>query len=228
MSIFSKRRYLYEAEDDDTTSDAGSEDTSTEETPSSNEGEESENSDTEESNEESEETDDESNEDEDQDEDFSIDSDVDDDMSGGEDNSSSSPDTSSSSTSTDSDEDLEDNELKKKDRELFDTLSDAEQKIKIRTLKELFVELYSNTDNFIDKFNSLSIEYDDANEQLNRVISTLYNLKKMISDYLLHKFDTSSYIENDIMFNKYLSMLNSIKNVSDQLKKAYIDDNSAS
>ena len=76
----------------------------------------------------------------------------------------------------------------------------------------------------MDKFNSVSLEYDDANSQFKRIVNTLYGLKKMISDYLLNSFDSRSYLENDIMFNRYLAVLNSVKNVSTELKNVYKDD----
>ena len=100
--------------------------------------------------------------------------------------------------------------------------------IKTKELKEQFVQLYTACDNTITKFNDLSMEYDEANEQIANILAALFSTKKMIADYVTHKFDSCSLIENDIMFNKYLHVLNSIKSISTDIKNLYKDDNSES
>lgn len=164
-------------------------------------------------------------EDDGQEEDFSIDDNVDLDADPEEGTDDTAADTGSTDTSTEDDvPEVDKDSLKAKDAELFDTLSPDEQHAKIKALKDLYIELYTTCENLMDKFNSVSLEYDDANSQFKRIVNTLYGLKKMISDYLLNSFDSRSYLENDIMFNRYLAVLNSIKNVSTELKKVYKDD----
>ncbi len=239
MGFFSnKKKYLFEAEDDNTTSepttgsDAGNTDAQSADTGNDTTDQSTDN--TEDNSDQNNDNQDDANDDgfgdedtDNQDDDFSIDSDPDPD-DGGDD--SGSDDSSSSSSSSDSDEEdtVKSDSLKAKDKELFDTLTPAEQKLKLKSLKQLFVDMYSNCDNIIEKFNSLAAEYDEANDQIDRIVGTLYGLRKMISDYLLNKFDTSSYIENDIMFNNYLAILNSIKNISEDIKNIYKDDSSDS
>lgn len=234
MSIFSRRKFLFEADGDEAGNETNTTDPNTGDGNSDNVDPNA--GDSGDENSESNDTGNEDNSGEDepdfgednQEEDFSIDSDIDADMEGdGSNDSSSSSDTSSSSSSNNEEETItvDKDSLKAKDKELFDSLSPEEQKMKIKTLKNLFVELYSNCDIIIDKFNSLSTEYDEANEQINRIISTIYCLKKMVSDYLLNKFTTASYIENDIMFNNYMAVMNSIKNISTDLKNIYNNDN---
>ena len=164
-------------------------------------------------------------EDDGQEEDFSIDDNVDVDTDPDTGTDDSTADTGSTDTSSEDDTpEVDKDSLKAKDAELFDTLSPDEQHAKIKALKDLYIELYTTCENLIDKFNSVSLEYDDANSQFKRIVNTLYGLKKMVSDYLLNSFDSRSYLENDIMFNRYLAVLNSIKNVSTELKKVYKDD----
>lgn len=238
MGFFSnKKKYLFEAEDDNTASepttgsDAGTADTQAADTSTdSDQSTDNNTEDNADQNNDNQDTNDDGFGDEDtdnQDDDFSIDSDPDPDDSGDD---SGSDDSSSSSSSSDSDEEdtVKSDSLKAKDKELFDSLTPAEQKLKLKSLKQLFVDMYSNCDNIIEKFNSLAAEYDEANDQIDRIVGTLYGLRKMISDYLLNKFDTSSYIENDIMFNNYLAILNSIKNISEDIKNIYKDDSSDS
>ena len=163
-----------------------------------------------------------------QEEDFSIDDnvdlDADTDEGAGGDDAGGDTSTDTSSSTEDETPEVDKDSLKAKDAELFDTLSPDEQQAKIKALKDLYIELYTTCETLMDKFNSVSLEYDDANSQFKRIVNTLYGLKKMISDYLLNSFDSRSYLENDIMFNRYLAVLNSVKNVSTELKNVYKDD----
>ena len=170
-------------------------------------------------------------EDDGQEEDFSIDDNVDldaDPAEGAEDAGTDSGDSGNDTSTEDEQPEVKADSLKAKDAELFDTLSPDEQQAKIKALKDLYIELYSTCESLMDKFNSISMEYDDANSQFKRIVNTLYGLKKMISDYFLNSFDSRSYIENEIMFDRYLAVLNSIKNVSTDIKNIYKDDISAS
>ena len=118
--------------------------------------------------------------------------------------------------------------LKAKDAELYDNLEPAEQEAKLRELKERFMTLYATCDNVIEKINTVSKEYPDINDQLKRIVNILFTNKKMISDYYLHIFDSKSYFENDNMYNYYLSVLNTVKNVTKDLKNGYNDTNTTS
>ena len=162
------------------------------------------------------------------DEDFSIDSTPDDNF-GADDNNDTSTDTGSSSSSSGNDDDeptVSADSLKAKDGKLFEDLEPAEQELKLKELKEQYINLYQTCDGVIDKLNSLSKEYEEINDQLKRVVNILFTTKKMIADYLLHIFDSKSYIENDIQYNNYLSVLNSVKNIIKDYKNSYKDTNS--
>lgn len=108
---------------------------------------------------------------------------------------------------------------KTKDIEIYDSLTPAEQALKVKELKQLYLDIYSKCDNIIDKYNSLSAEYEDANAQFKRIIYILFDLKKMIYSYLMNVFDSKSYYENDIQYNSYLVILNSVKNITNQFTK---------
>lgn len=222
--LLGRRRLFTEAEDDENTSGADTTGGAEETAPADNASEEQP---AEEQPEDAGQEDDILNTEEDdgQEEDFSIDDNVDLDADPEEGTEDTVADTGSTDTSTEDDApEVDKDSLKAKDAELFDTLSPDEQHAKIKALKDLYIELYTTCENLMDKFNSVSLEYDDANSQFKRIVNTLYGLKKMVSDYLLNSFDSRSYLENDIMFNRYLAVLNSIKNVSTELKKVYKDD----
>jgi hypothetical protein len=46
----------------------------------------------------------------------------------------------------------------------------------------------------------------------------------MISTYLLYLFDSKSYIENDIQFNRFLTALNQIKLISKDMRDAHAEE----
>lgn len=154
--------------------------------------------------------------------DFSIDADMNDISDENNDNDSKEDLSNNNDTS---DEKIDPTSIKSLDKELFDSLSTQEQNLKIKNLKTMFTDLYSSCNNITDKFNSLSLEADEVNLQTKKVVSIIFDLKQMIADYILNIFDTKSYIENDIMFNEYLLVFNSIKNITKEIKNMYTNDN---
>lgn len=136
--------------------------------------------------------------------------DSDDDMGG--------DDTGSDDSSMSSSPEETEEEPVKANTDIFADLSKEEQGVKIEELKQLYSDLYSSVDDFIRKIND--IDPDENNVRvIKRCSNTLYNLKKYISDYLLNLFPIKSYIENDIEFNRFLTILNSVANVIDDISK---------
>lgn len=227
-----KRRFLFEADDDNAadaggtpdagaTADAGTTDNGT---PDDTSGDTTNNDDTN--------PDDDGIEDPGNgDEDFSIDSTPDDNFGddANTDDNNNDDNSGGDGYSSDSDEpEVSADSLKAKDAQLFDDLEPAQQEIKLKELKEQYLNLYQVCDGVIDKINSLSKDYEDINEQLKKVTNVLFTTKKMIADYLLHIFDSKSYIENDIQYNNYLAILNSVKNIIKEYKNGYKDTNTTS
>ena len=225
MSLF-KRRFLFEADDDNTeaqdqsTSEDNNEtDNTPEEDTAENEEETSEEDTEDEGQEESDEeqTEETPEDDTQEEEDYSIDSDPDEET---EDETSEDSDNSEEDTTDDSSTESEEKEL---DRELFNSLTEDEKKRKVETLKRLFMDLYSNCDGLVNKFNQISDDNDDFSPVIKRILSTLYDLKEYISYYIINVYNNKSYIENDINFNRYLSVLNGIKLVVEELEKSKED-----
>lgn len=222
-SLLRKRRYLFEAEDDDTGSEGNgaSADDNTTDDASSNDN----NDDTSTDDNASDNTDDnQADEENTDDEDYSIDADPDentDDDTGGDDTGEDSSDDTSSDDSTDDTT----SEIPKMDQQMFDSLSDDEKQRKIYTLKKMYVDMYSKCDSLIEKFNQISDEDDiNMNPVVKRILKVLYDLKEYISYYLLNSFDKKSYYENDITFSRYLSILNGIKLIVEELQKTQEED----
>lgn len=113
---------------------------------------------------------------------------------------------------------------KQKDREIFDSLSPQEQMIKTYKLKELFMELYSRCDNLIKKYDTLGIEFEEYSTIIKKTLDTLYDLKDMINTYYHDLFDFKSYYDNDIMFNRYLLVLDTIRLTTEEMVKQHKED----
>ena len=157
------------------------------------------------------------------DDEFNIDADMDidtgdDDMGGGDTGGGGGGGTSV----TPEEEEPVDNEDTRRDKELYDSLSPQEQKERNIKQKKLFFELYSNCDYVIDKLNNISdADLEEYGVQIRKTLSMLFDLKQMVSDYATKLYDSKSYIENDIMFNRYLSILNTVKNITSDIRKSY-------
>lgn len=131
-------------------------------------------------------------------------------------------DTGGGGSVTPSEEEPVDNEDTRRDKELYDSLSPQEQKERNIKQKKLFFDLYSNCDYVIDKLNNISdADLEEYGVQIRKTLSMLFDLKQMVSDYATKLYDSKSYIENDIMFNRYLSILNTVKNITSDIRKSY-------
>lgn len=131
---------------------------------------------------------------------------------------SDSGDSSSSDSSSSSSLDGGDTEEEpiKANTDIFDSLSSEEQTVKIAELKKMFNELYTSCDDLMHKVSTIDVD-DISVNIVSRVNSTLYNLKTYIADYILNIFPIKSYIENDIAFNRFLTVLSSVSRVIESL-----------
>ena len=153
-------------------------------------------------------------------EDFNIDTSLDEDPesedTGSDDTGTdSSIDTSDSSSSTDT---VSDDEPVQANTDIFNSLSQEEQAIKIKELKSMYRDLYCSCDDLLVKIDDIEQEEDNI-ETISRVSMVMYTLKQYIADYLTNLFSIKSYIENDIAFNRFLSILNSVSIVIEDISK---------
>lgn len=100
--------------------------------------------------------------------------------------------------------------------EIFDSLTPEEQQIKIKELKRLYQELYTSTDDLCKRMENINME-EDTLFIMSKVNTELHTIRDDITAYFTNVFDTKSYIENDIMFSKFLYHLNSIRDIIDEL-----------
>lgn len=212
-----KRRFIFEADDDESFSNANSSDTEAPKSTSDTEelSDDNKTKDTVEEPEEDSEQPEEEKQEELSDNDFTI-KDPEDEPEAEESTNSSGEEENTEEPSEDID-----SPMKETERNLFDSLSPEEQELKNNMLKKLFVELYSNCDNIIEKINNIGADFDEVNLQIKKMLTILFNLKQMIDDYLMNIYKGKTYIENDIMFNRYLSILNSVKNILKDIDNYY-------
>ena len=129
----------------------------------------------------------------------------------GSDDSGSSDDSSSSSSSEEGD----DKEIPA-NTDIFASLSPEEQQVKIMELKRLFNELYTSINDILERINQTNT--DESNiETITNISSSLFYLRKYLSDYITKIFPNKSYIENDIAFNRYLSIVNGITSIIEEI-----------
>lgn len=128
----------------------------------------------------------------------------------GSDDSGSSDDSSSSSSEEGEDKEIPAN------TDIFASLSPEEQQVKIMELKRLFNELYSSINDILERINQTNTDENNI-EAITNISSSLFYLRKYLSDYITKIFPNKSYIENDIAFNRYLSIVNGITSIIEEI-----------
>ena len=160
------------------------------------------------------------------DDDFDIDASLDDGEDGGENSDSSPSDSDHGGSGSDSagGDNNSDEEINDDNTDIFSSLSAEEQQIKIKELKGLYQQMYTSCDELLDRINNLEFT-EDSLPIMSRITYALYDLKKYISEYIISIFPRKSFIENDIAFNRFLMILNSVKDIlSRYQKKSERDD----
>ena len=107
-------------------------------------------------------------------------------------------------------------EVNPKNTDIFASLTKEEQAIKIRELKRLFNDLYTYTNDMMAKVDDINPSEDNL-EALYRVTSGLYTMKASMAEYIKFIFPIKSYIENDVAYNRYLTIIQSITDVINTL-----------
>ena len=117
------------------------------------------------------------------------------------------------STGEDPDQDLKDVE-----NDIFNGLSDQDKVIKINELKDLYQDLYNRIITLYDKVNDIPKD-DELIKVYNFIIDNLSDLKQFVYDYLTNTFDNKTYLENMVNYKKYISTLNVINGILEEIRK---------
>lgn len=151
---------------------------------------------------------------------------TDDDMSGGDDDNFDMDDSTADSGDGSTDDmsgDMSggedpDQDLKDAENDIFNGLSDQDKVIKINELKDLYQDLYNRVITLYDKVNNIPKD-DELIKVYNFIIDNLSDLKQFVYDYLTNTFDNKTYLENMVNYKKYLSTLNVINGILEEIRK---------
>lgn len=160
------------------------------------------------------------------DEDFDVDTSIDDDST--DDDTANGDDSDMDSGGGGGDFGDSEEEVNPKNTDIFSTLTKEEQAIKISELKKLFNDLYVYISDMLGKVNDINPDEDNM-EAIYRVTSGLYDLKQNIGDYIKNIFQLKSYIENDVAYNRFLIIIQSITKtmglIADEMEEKIQKDN---
>ena len=111
-----------------------------------------------------------------------------------------------------------DQDLKDAENDIFNGLSDQDKVIKINELKDLYQDLYNRIITLYDKVNDIPKD-EELIKVYNFIIDNLSDLKQFVYDYLTNTFDNKTYLENMVNYKKYLSTLNVINGILEEIRK---------
>lgn len=107
-------------------------------------------------------------------------------------------------------------ELQQMEQEVFADLKPEQIAIKIMELKDNYKKLNDIIYSSIDKLNQASRTAYDSN-MLDFIMNKLIKLEELSRDSLLKSFDTRTYVENKIEYQRLLMALNMIMNLINEI-----------
>lgn len=126
--------------------------------------------------------------------------------------------TGTDDTSADSGGPDPDQNIKDAEGEIFANLSDKDKINKVNELKTLYEDLYNRIVTLYDKINEIPKD-DELIKVYNFVTDNLADMKEYVYDYMTSTFDNKTYLENMINYKKYLSTLNVINGILEEIRK---------
>ena len=103
------------------------------------------------------------------------------------------------------------------ENQLFSDLTPQQLNLKHEELKNNFVKLFDNTGAIIDRINEVPAD-ERFLSTMNFVSTQLSELRERIVDYMNNVYSTKSYMENSIVYNRFLTVLNQINQVLTEIK----------
>lgn len=99
---------------------------------------------------------------------------------------------------------------------MFGSLDAKEQQIKIKELKTQYKNLFNACEDLLYKLSR--VETDESNIiYVERLTEIVLNTKRYIIDYVTNSFADTSYYENDVKYNRFLVILNSISDIINKM-----------
>ena len=119
--------------------------------------------------------------------------------------------TDDSVDNNDSDSNIEE-KIKQTEAEIFNTLSDNEKAIKNRELIDNYIDLKKTIKLFLEKVRTITITAENS-QVLHFVEINLVELENIITDYIIDRYNTKSYIENFIFYQQIILTISQIKDI---------------
>lgn len=114
-----------------------------------------------------------------------------------------------------SEEEVDD--LKVKEEELYANLTPDQLDIKHKELKGQFLSMFDMVSELVERIGDTGTTEENI-KIVEYISNNLINLKDMISDYVNDVYQTKSYIENSIMYNRFLATLNAINQLLEEIQ----------
>lgn len=108
-------------------------------------------------------------------------------------------------------------DLKAAEEEMYANLTPEQLDIKHKELKGQFLEMFDMVSELIDRIGDAGTSEENI-KIIEYISNNLINLKDMISDYVNDVYQTKSYIENSIVYNRFLATLNGINRLLEEIQ----------
>lgn len=108
-------------------------------------------------------------------------------------------------------------DLKAAEEEMYANLTPEQLDIKHKELKGQFLEMFDMVSELIDRIGDAGTSEENI-KIIEYISNNLINLKDMISDYVNDVYQTKSYVENSIVYNRFLATLNGINRLLEEIQ----------
>ena len=114
--------------------------------------------------------------------------------------------------------------LKELEKSIFDQLSTEQKALKTKELKTLYNSVYDKCAEIINTISAADRNPEQA-KVYDYVMNSLTDLQKYIKDYLFNIYDSKTYIENMVQLQKYLTVLDTVSNIFEEVKNSSDQEN---
>lgn len=110
------------------------------------------------------------------------------------------------------------NKLKELEAEIFDQLSEEEKEMKKNELKKLYILLIEKSESIFALAQEIT-KTDDTVKLIDYILNTLMDLKTYLGDYVSDIYDSRTYLQNNVNFQKFLTIFDSIHAIFQEIVK---------
>ena len=108
--------------------------------------------------------------------------------------------------------------LKELEAEIFDQLSEEEKEMKKNELKKLYILLIEKSESIFALAQEIT-KTDDTVKLIDYILNTLMDLKTYLGDYVSDIYDNRTYLQNNVNFQKFLNIFDSIHAIFQEIVK---------